>query len=69
MLAMDTSKKFSPQAMAQVAETVLVAIARQLDRKKLRRDLAKMLERGEGRHEPGVREVILALAIVMCDEE
>jgi len=69
MLAMDKGKKFSPQAMAQVAETVLVAIAKQLDRKKLRRDLAKMLERGEGRHEPGVKEVVAALAIVMCDEE
>jgi hypothetical protein len=67
MLAMD--KKFSPQAMAQVAEIVLVAIAKQLDRKKLRRDLAVLTDRGEGMHEPGVRAVVAALAIVMCQEE
>lgn len=55
--------------MAQVAETVLVAIARQLDRKKLRRDLAILVERGKGSHEPGVEEVVAALAIVMCHQE
>jgi hypothetical protein len=68
MHAMDKTK-FSPQAMAQVAETVLVAIARQLDRRKLRRDLAILVERGEGSHEPGVKEVVAALAIVMCQTE
>ncbi len=53
--------------MAQVAETLLVAMARQLDRKKLRRDLNALVKRGT--FEPGVREVVAALAVVMCEEE
>jgi len=61
-------RKFSPQAMAQVSETVLVAIARQLDRKKLKRDLNLILKRGEGHYEPGVKEVVAALAVVMCED-
>jgi hypothetical protein len=68
MHAMD-KRKFSPQAMAQVAEVLLVAIAKQLDRKKLRRDLNTLTKRGDGIHEPGVREVVAALAVVMCEDD
>jgi hypothetical protein len=68
MHAMD-KRKFSPQAMAQVAETVLVAIAKQLDRKKLRRDLNALVKRSDAAFEPGVREVVAALAVVMCEDD
>ena len=68
MQAMD-KRKFSPQAMAEVAETVLVAIAKQLDRKKLRRDLNVLMKRSDRVYEPGVREVVAALVVVMCEED
>ncbi len=68
MHAMD-KRKFSPQAMAQVAETLLVAIAKQLDRKKLRRDLNTLVKRSDVVYEPGVKEVVAALAVVMCEED
>ena len=55
--------------MAQVAETVLVAISKQLDRKKLRRDLNALVKRSDAAYEPGVKEVVAALAVVMCEED
>ena len=63
----DRSGDFTPQAMAQVIEIILLAFANQLDKDRLSRDLADLAIRGEGAHEPGVREVVIALAAVLGD--
>ena len=67
MSAMNTNDgaEFTPEAIAQVIEIVLLAFANQLDRPRLQRDLADLAVRGEGVHEPGVREVVVALAAVL----
>ena len=61
-------RQLGSDAMAQIIAIVLIAVGRQLDSERLRRDLLALADAPGPNSLPGVREVVVAMTRLLPDQ-